>query len=53
MDGSLLMELEGRESDDPDFDADEGALLVFPTRIVEVADADRDRIADLKRELRD
>jgi hypothetical protein len=38
MSGSVLVELEGRESDEPDFDADEGALLVFPTRIVRVTD---------------
>jgi hypothetical protein len=51
MDGSLLVGLEGNESDDVDFDADEGALLVFPTRIVEVRDVDRDRVNDLKEDL--
>jgi hypothetical protein len=51
MDGSLIVELEGQESDDVDFDADEGALLVFPTRIVEATQLDRPRIERLKREL--
>jgi hypothetical protein len=36
LDGSMLVELEGDPSDDEDFDADEGALLVHPTRIVDV-----------------
>lgn len=31
-----LVELEGRPAEDEDFDADEGALLVFPERIVDV-----------------
>jgi len=48
---SVLVELEGRESDDVDFDADEGALLVFPTRIIHVAQIDDDRIAELGEEL--
>ncbi len=34
--GAKLVELEGRPADDDDFDADEGALLVFPERIVDV-----------------
>lgn len=51
MDGSLLVELEGTESHDVDFDADEGALLVFPTRIVRAIDVDRDRIEQLRHEL--
>jgi hypothetical protein len=50
VDGSLLVELEGRESDDVDFDADEGALLVFPTRIVGVGEPDRARIDQLRAE---
>jgi hypothetical protein len=36
LDGSLLVELEGEPSEDEDFDADEGALLIHPTRIVDV-----------------
>jgi hypothetical protein len=53
MEGSLIVELEGTESDAPDFDADEGALLVLPTRIVEAREVDRDRIDELKQELAD
>jgi len=48
MQGSILVCLEGRESDDVDFDADEGALLVFPTRIVAAMDVDRDRVHALR-----
>jgi hypothetical protein len=51
MDGSLIVELEGQESDDVDFDADEGALLVFPTRIIEARQLDRPRIDRLKSEI--
>src|SRR3954454_13342382 len=40
MSGSVLVELEGTESDDVDFDADEGALLVYPTRIVRTCPVD-------------
>jgi hypothetical protein len=47
MEHSLLVGLQGTQSDDVDFDADEGALLVFPIRIVEVHDVDRDRIEEL------
>ena len=34
IDGELLVEVEGVRSDDEDFDADEGALLIIPTRVV-------------------
>ena len=39
IDGSLLVELEGEPAEDEDFDADEGALLIRPTRIVNVSKA--------------
>jgi len=39
-----LVVLEGEESEDRDFDADEGALLIRPSRIVEVRPLDRDRL---------
>jgi hypothetical protein len=45
VEGCVVVELEGRESEDEDFDADEGALLVIPTRIVDVRPVDRDRLA--------
>jgi hypothetical protein len=47
MEGSVLVELEGEESEDVDFDADEGALLVFPKKIVQVCDVDRERVREL------
>jgi hypothetical protein len=34
VDGELLVELEGVRSEDEDFDADEGAMLIVPTRVV-------------------
>jgi len=34
--GAKLVELEGDPSEDEDFDADEGAILVHPTKIVDV-----------------
>ena len=40
----MLVELEGEPSDDEDFDADEGALLVHPTRMVSVTEPDRERL---------
>ena len=46
-----LVELEGEQSDDEDFDADEGALLVHPRRIVSTGSLDWDRIEELRREL--
>jgi hypothetical protein len=51
MENSVLVELEGKESDDPDFDADEGALLVFPTRIIAAGPVARGRIDELRDEL--
>lgn len=51
MAGSVLVELEGRPSDDIDFDADEGALLVYPNHIVRTMDIDRDAVECLKGEL--
>ena len=44
----VVVELEARESDDEDFDADEGALLVIPTEICDVRPVDKDRLADAK-----
>ena len=40
----VVVELEGRESDDEDFDADEGALLVIPTAVVDVRPVDKARL---------
>jgi hypothetical protein len=44
LEGSVLVELEGEPAEDDDFDADEGALLVFPTRIVSVGEPEVARL---------
>jgi DnaJ-class molecular chaperone len=46
--GAVLVELEGDPSADEDFDADEGALLVHPRRIVDVREPNRGRLARLR-----
>lgn len=46
--GSLLLELEGEKSGDRDFDADEGALLIKPTRIISQREIDDDYAAELR-----
>ena len=46
-----LVELEGEQSEDEDFDADEGALLVHPRRIVATRPLDWDRIDAIRAEL--
>jgi hypothetical protein len=51
LDGCVLVELEGEQSPDDDFDADEGALLVRPTKIVDTRPLDRDRIEALRRQV--
>ena len=48
IDGSRLVELEGEPSEDEDFDADEGAVLVKPRRIVDVRDPDLERVERLR-----
>jgi hypothetical protein len=47
LDGGLLVELEDEPTDDEDFDADEGALLIRPTRMVDVREPDGERIEEL------
>lgn len=49
-DACLLVALEGEESEDEDFDADEGALLIRPKRVVSTGELDWDRIDELRRE---
>jgi hypothetical protein len=51
LDGCRLVVLEGEKSPDEDFDADEGALLIRPTRIVETRGLDRERVDRLRREV--
>ena len=48
LDGSKLVELEGEPSGDEDFDADEGAVLVKPSRIVDVREPDGRAIERLR-----
>ena len=48
LDGAVLVELEGDPSNDEDFDADEGAQLVHPRRIIDVRKPDRQRVARLR-----
>jgi hypothetical protein len=48
-----LVQLEGEQSEDEDFDADEGALLIRPRRIVASGELDWDRVEELRRELGD
>lgn len=45
-DGQVIVELDGALSDDVDLDADEGALLVKPERIVSVRPFHADLLAD-------
>jgi hypothetical protein len=46
----VVVELEGRPSEDEDFDADEGALLIRPTKVIDCRPVDRDKVAELRRE---
>ena len=52
LEGQALVVLEGDLSDDEDVDADEGALLVRPTRILETREVDADCVRRLRDELR-
>jgi hypothetical protein len=45
------VELAGERSPDEDFDADEGALLIRPSRVVDTRPLDTQRIARLARQL--
>lgn len=46
-----LVKLEGEQAEDEDFDADEGALLIRPTRVVRSGRPDRDKVRDMQAEL--
>lgn len=45
-----LVVLEGEPSGDEDFDADEGAVLITPTGIVEIRAPDLERLSELRSE---
>jgi hypothetical protein len=51
LDGCLVVELEGEPSPDEDFDADEGALLIRPTRVADARPLNRERLEQIAREL--
>ena len=51
LEGRRLVVLEGELSEDEDVDADEGALLVRPSRIVDVGDVDMDCVERLREEI--
>ncbi|HXR30331.1 MAG TPA: hypothetical protein VN752_04255 [Solirubrobacterales bacterium] len=49
--GKVIVELQGRLSDERDLDADTGALLVHPDRVVEVLPIDRELVAEIRARL--
>lgn len=51
IDGRQIVELEGRLSEERDLDADAGALLIHPERIVAVEPVDREIVESLQRRL--
>jgi DnaJ-class molecular chaperone len=53
LDGCQVVELAGEESEDEDFDADEGALLIRPRRVVASRPVDPERVEQARRELQD
>lgn len=48
VDGKLVVELAGQLSDDCDLDADHGALLVFPERVVSVEPLDSGAVDSIR-----
>jgi hypothetical protein len=52
VEGKVVVELEGRLSDERDLDADTGALLLMPERIVETAPLDTRLIAAIRERCR-
>ena len=51
VEGKLVVELEGRLSEERDLDADAGALLLMPERIVETVALDTQLIATIRERL--
>jgi hypothetical protein len=45
---ACLVELEGEPAADEDFDADEGALLIKPSRVIDVREPDRSRLETIR-----
>jgi hypothetical protein len=50
-DGDRIVELEGELSEEPDLDADSGALLLRPTRIVEIGVLDGRVLGEIRERL--
>lgn len=48
VEGKVVVELAGELSEDCDLDADHGALLVFPDRVVSVEPLDADAVASIR-----
>ena len=48
VDGCVIVELEADPAQDVDFDADQGAMLVIPTRILDCASVDRALAAEVR-----
>jgi hypothetical protein len=48
VEGKVVVELAGKLSDDCDLDADHGALLVFPDRLVSVEPLDPEAVASIR-----
>jgi hypothetical protein len=48
VEGKVVVELEGKLSEDRDLDADHGALLVFPDRLVSVEPLDPEVVASIR-----
>jgi DnaJ-class molecular chaperone len=46
--GCVIVELDARQAEDPDFDADQGAMLVLPARIVGCWSVDRELAAGIQ-----
>jgi hypothetical protein len=51
LDGCQVVEIQGQPSGDEDFDADEGALLIRPERIVATRPLEPERVERLRREV--
>jgi hypothetical protein len=50
LDGCVVVELEARRSDDVDFDADRGAMLVIPTAVLACHKVDRRLAEEIERQ---
>jgi hypothetical protein len=49
LEGTIVVEVAGRQSSDRDLDGDSGAILVHPTKIISWRPVDEARVAELRR----